>query len=50
MIKNGGSVIFMEDRGVPYLVLGNQWVSFENEKSVTLKVSKTRKSPFESLQ
>nr|BBU59751.1 chitinase [Heterololigo bleekeri] len=37
MINNGATVTFMEERGVPYLVLGNQWVSYENEKSVTLK-------------
>lgn len=37
MINNGGIVTFIKGRGVPYLVLGNQWVAFENEESVTLK-------------
>lgn len=37
MIRNGGSVHFIEDRAVPYLILGNQWVAFENERSVALK-------------
>ncbi|CAG5128893.1 unnamed protein product, partial [Candidula unifasciata] len=37
MIKQGGKVEWLDDQKVPYIVLNNQWVGYENEQSLQLK-------------
>lgn len=35
---NGASVEWIEDQKVPYAVKGDQWVGFENDRSIDAKV------------
>lgn len=38
MIKRGATVGTLTGQGVPYLVLGNQWVSYDTPQSYRTKV------------
>uniref|UniRef100_A0A0L8HGQ9 GH18 domain-containing protein n=1 Tax=Octopus bimaculoides TaxID=37653 RepID=A0A0L8HGQ9_OCTBM len=39
MIATGGKVSWIKDQEVPYVVKGNQWVGYDNPKSLTIKVN-----------
>ncbi|XP_012945342.1 chitinase-3-like protein 1 [Aplysia californica] len=42
MINNGADVYFLEDQRVPYLVYGDQWLGYDNPKSLREKVRYVR--------
>ena len=38
MIKTGGTTHWIKEQEVPYVVKGDQWVGYDNPKSLTIKV------------
>uniref|UniRef100_A0A0B6ZKM5 Uncharacterized protein n=2 Tax=Arion vulgaris TaxID=1028688 RepID=A0A0B6ZKM5_9EUPU len=46
MIQQGGKVVWLEDQKVPYLVLNDQWVGYENTQSLELKVQYIKDNGF----
>ncbi|XP_005112658.1 acidic mammalian chitinase [Aplysia californica] len=46
MIIAGARMEFLEDQRVPYLVLGNQWVGYENKTSIGEKISYIQDNDF----
>lgn len=38
MLKNGGTYIWDEEQQVPYAVKGDQWVGFDDERSIRMKM------------
>jgi len=41
MIKNGATKYFEQEQKVPYIVNGDQWVGYDDENSLKLKVGLT---------
>lgn len=39
MIQKSAKIVWLDDMKVPYAVLNNQWVGYENQESLQLKVS-----------
>lgn len=38
LLKKGATLYWFEEQQVPYAVAGNQWIGFDNEDSLKIKV------------
>ncbi|BFZ03281.1 hypothetical protein BsWGS_06320 [Bradybaena similaris] len=46
MIQKGARVVWLDDQKVPYAVLNNQWVGYENQESLKLKAQFVKENGF----
>ncbi|XP_044759513.1 probable chitinase 10 [Coccinella septempunctata] len=46
LLQNGASYVFDEEMKVPYAVYGDQWIGFDDEKSIRIKMNWIKESGF----